>query len=348
MPDTNVQPEIEHGSEELRAVTVDAYNAEMRTADGFLGDRASMRAFRALLQRWRDALKDTGKDPLGDEPSNTFSKRRLDRIMVSGQPVAAGLVLGVVEEFAGDLAFVLRHLLQVEGWQGTERIVVGGGLRGSRIGELAIGRCNVLLRQAGIAIDIQPIRHDPDEAGLIGGVQLAPEAVLKQGAILAADIGGSNVRAGIVEPRLGRAADLSRARVTASELWRHADDLPEREAVVERLAAMLRDLLRSARRRGIRVAPFLAVGCPGRVMQHGHIAQGAQNLPGDWEDPEFNLPQRLAALVPEVGGHRVTVRQHNDAVVQGLSQTPFMQDVRHWGVLTIGTGLGNARFTNRS
>jgi hypothetical protein len=24
-----------------------------------------------------------------------------------------------------------------------------------------------------------------------------------------------------------------------------------------------------------------------------------------------------------------------------------MQDVAHWGVLTIGTGLGNARFSNR-
>ena len=38
---------------------------------------------------------------------------------------------------------------------------------------------------------------------------------------------------------------------------------------------------------------------------------------------------------------------HNDAVVQGLSEVPFMQDVDHWGVLTIGTGLGNARFTSR-
>jgi hypothetical protein len=35
-------------------------------------------------------------------------------------------------------------------------------------------------------------------------------------------------------------------------------------------------------------------------------------------------------------------------VVQGLSEVPFMQDVRRWGVLTIGTGLGNARFTNRA
>jgi hypothetical protein len=38
---------------------------------------------------------------------------------------------------------------------------------------------------------------------------------------------------------------------------------------------------------------------------------------------------------------------HNDAVVQGLSEVPRMADVRHWGVLTIGTGLGNAAFTNR-
>jgi hypothetical protein len=34
-------------------------------------------------------------------------------------------------------------------------------------------------------------------------------------------------------------------------------------------------------------------------------------------------------------------------VAQGLSEVPFMQDVDHWGVLTIGTGLGNARFSNR-
>ena len=38
---------------------------------------------------------------------------------------------------------------------------------------------------------------------------------------------------------------------------------------------------------------------------------------------------------------------HNDGVVQGLSEVPFMQEFAHWGVLTIGTGLGNARFTNR-
>ena len=39
---------------------------------------------------------------------------------------------------------------------------------------------------------------------------------------------------------------------------------------------------------------------------------------------------------------------HNDAVVQGLSELPHMKDRAHWGVLTIGTGLGNAKFTNRA
>lgn len=41
------------------------------------------------------------------------------------------------------------------------------------------------------------------------------------------------------------------------------------------------------------------------------------------------------------------ILMHNDAVVQGLSEVPFTRDFEHWGVLTIGTGLGNARFTNR-
>jgi hypothetical protein len=39
---------------------------------------------------------------------------------------------------------------------------------------------------------------------------------------------------------------------------------------------------------------------------------------------------------------------HNDAVVQGLSEVPFMRKVKRWGVMTLGTGLGNARFTSKS
>ena len=59
------------------------------------------------------------------------------------------------------------------------------------------------------------------------------------------------------------------------------------------------------------------------------------------------MPASLVEAIPRIGDHDAAVLMHNDAVVQGLSEVPFMQDVGHWGVLTIGTGLGNARFTNR-
>ena len=56
----------------------------------------------------------------------------------------------------------------------------------------------------------------------------------------------------------------------------------------------------------------------------------------------------LAALaIASVIIMATTVLMHNDAVVQGLSEVPSMQDVQKWAVFTIGTGLGNALFTNR-
>ena len=62
---------------------------------------------------------------------------------------------------------------------------------------------------------------------------------------------------------------------------------------------------------------------------------------------KFNLPASLVEAIPQIGDHDTAVLMHNDGVAQGLSEVPFMQDVARWGVLTIGTGLGNACFTNR-
>ena len=85
------------------------------------------------------------------------------------------------------------------------------------------------------------------------------------------------------------------------------------------------------------------------IRPDGAIDRGGQNLPGgNWESTRFNLPQAVKEAIPEIGGHETLVILHNDAVVQGLSQAPFMADVERWGILTIGTGLGNARFTNKS
>jgi hypothetical protein len=76
---------------------------------------------------------------------------------------------------------------------------------------------------------MMPIRHRPDDAGLIGALHLAPSWIFEgHDSIIAVDIGGTNIRCGVVETRRKRSADLSQACVWKSELWRHADE-PSRE-----------------------------------------------------------------------------------------------------------------------
>jgi predicted NBD/HSP70 family sugar kinase len=340
-----------HGSLELPSVIVDSYNVELRDKEGFVGDRASNRAFRSILDDWRDRLaRNGGGDPLGERPTEEISKKKLDKLLLEGSPEAAGVVQSAIEDFAQELATVVRRFLRLKGWRETERIVVGGGLRDSRLGELAIGRATVLLKGDGIDVTLVPIRHDPDEAGLIGACHLAPAWIFKgHEGLLAVDIGGTNIRAGVVLPNLDEASDTSKAEVWTSSLWRYRDDrpLPSREAAVKRLVEMLETLIDEAEGNKTSLAPFIGVGCPGLIAEDGSIERGGQNLPGNWESERFNLPNRLRDAIPRIGGHETIVALHNDAVVQGLSQTPFMQDVERWGVLTIGTGLGNARFTNR-
>ena len=346
--DTPAPPLLAHGAEQLSLVTVNTYNAELRTPDGFIGDRASKRAFQAILDDWRERMRKAGEDPLGDAPSDELSKKQLDKLLVEGDAEAAGVIHGAIEEFAQEFAAVVRRLLRLKCWKDTERIVVGGGLRQSRIGELAIGRTAVILKADGHEIDLKPIRHDPDHAGLIGSVQLVPAWILAgHDSILAVDIGGSNIRAGIVELRTRKKPDFSDAEVGHFELWRHADDSPKREDAVERLIDMLKGLIKRAGKDGHELAPFVGIGCPGVIEADGSIDRGGQNLPGNWEHKSFNLPQLVREAIPRIGDHDTVVVMHNDAVVQGLSELPFMQDVDHWGVLTIGTGLGNACFTNR-
>jgi ROK family len=337
-----------HGSGRLTEVDVDDYNAETSDKEGFVGDRASGRAFRAILEAAREQVRKLDEDPIGEVASTEISKKQLDRLLVDGDAEAAGLVLGTIEEFATEFAGVIRHFMKLKAWKGTERIVVGGGLRASRIGELAIGRTAVLLKGMEVDVQLVPIRHDPDEAGLIGCVQLAPSWMFSgHDGILAVDIGGANIRVGIVQLNAKKSGDLAKSKVVESELWRHADDDPNRNEAVERLVTMLKDMIKRADKSKIKLAPFVGIGCPGRIREDGSIEKGTQNLPGDWEHKNFNLPELLRTAVPEIDGHEMTPLMHNDAVVQGLSEVPFMKDVKHWGVMTIGTGLGNARFTNR-
>ncbi|HEY8509859.1 MAG TPA: ROK family protein [Steroidobacteraceae bacterium] len=341
-------PLLAHGAEQLSLVTVDAYNAEMRSADGFVGDRASKRAFQAILSDWRDRLRRAGEDPLGDTPTDEIGRKQLDKLLSEGDSEAGGLVHAAIEEFAQEFAAAIRRFLRLKEWKKTERIVVGGGMRESRIGELAIGRTAVLLKADGHEIELRPIRNDPDHAALIGALHLVPAWMLAgHDAVLAVDIGGTNIRAGLVELRTKKASDFSEATVNRLELWKHSDDEPTREEAVDELIGMLERLIKRADKEDLELAPFIGVACPGVIHPDGSIDRGGQNLPGNWESRSFNLPEQLREAIPTIGDHEVCVVMHNDAVLHGLSELPFMQDVEHWGVLTIGTGLGNAHFTNR-
>jgi predicted NBD/HSP70 family sugar kinase len=337
-----------HGASRLPSVDVDSFNVELKDDSGFLGDRASKGAFRKILDAQRKPLKKNGDDPLGDKSADAIGKSVLDEALLGDDIPAAALVIGAIEEFAQELAYVTQRFLKTKAWTDTERIVVGGGFRESRVGELAIARTEIILKSDGFKVDLLPIRYRPDDAGLIGCLHLAPSWIFEaHDSILGVDIGGTNIRCGVVETRSKKAPDLSKASVWESDLWRHGDDEPTREGAVKRLVKMLKGLIAAAEAEGLKLAPFIGIACPGVINGDGSIEKGAQNLPGNWESSKFNLPVSLIEAIPAIGDHDTTVLMHNDGVVQGLSEAPFMQDVARWGVLTIGTGLGNARFTNR-
>src|SRR3954465_3303572 len=198
------RPSVDNGS----------FNIELKDDEGFLGDRASKGAFRKILEQWRKPLRKSGEDPFGDEPSETINKKTLDAVLVGDDTEATAVVHSAIEEFAQELAYVTRRFLKTKAWAKTERIVVGGGFRDSRLGELAIARTEIIVKAEGFKVDMVPIRFDPDDAGLIGCLHLAPSWIFEAyDSILAVDIGGTNVHFGVVETRWEKAPDLAKAAV---------------------------------------------------------------------------------------------------------------------------------------
>src|ERR1700712_3133736 len=168
-----------HGAARLPSVDVDSYNVELKDEDGFLGDRASKGAFRKILDGLRKPLRGNGDDPFGKKPSQDIAKSALDEALMGDDVAAAALVHGAIEEFAQELAYVTRRFLKSKAWADTERIVVGGGFRQSRVGELAIARTDIILKAEDFKVDLVPIRFHPDDAGLIGTLHLAPSWIFE-------------------------------------------------------------------------------------------------------------------------------------------------------------------------
>jgi hypothetical protein len=350
MADTPIATVVSpHGSLRLPAVDIDSYNVGLKDNQGFIGDRASKGAFRTMLDRIRKTLRKAGDDPLGEEDSDELSKAELDSFLIEGEPEAAAAIHAAIEDFSQEFALIIQRFLKLKEWKNTERVVIGGGFRASRIGELVTGRTTIILKEKKIDVDLAPIRNHPDEAGLLGAIHLAPVWMFKSfDAVLAVDIGGTNIRAGVVQLNLKKSNNLAKAKVWKYSLWRHGDEENvKREQAIVQLGSMLQGLIAAASKKRLKLAPFIGIGCPGVIEEDGSIDRGTQNLPGNWESSKFNLPLALYEMIPSIGEHETSVVLHNDAVVQGLSEIPFVQDVSRWGIFTIGTGLGNARFTNR-
>jgi predicted NBD/HSP70 family sugar kinase len=339
-----------HGSDQLPGVTITSYNLEVKDKDGFIGDKASGRAFRSFVRDWRVTLRELGKDPFSEDLDAPVSKKKLDKFLAAGDPDAAAVVQGAIEDFANNLAFVVKRYLAQKSWREVKKIVVGGGLSMARVGELAVARANALLRADEVEIDLHTIRHHPDEAGLLGCLHLAPAWIFSgYSGIIAIDIGGSNIRCGVVRYDTKKDPELKHTTVSALDLWRHADEEKlSREEAVKRLVSMIQTLVTKAESEKLSIAPFIGLACPGIINPDGSIKRGAQNLPGNWEAASFRLPERLREAIPQIGDHETMVMMHNDAVIQGLSERPWMTDVEDWAVLTVGTGLGNASFRTRS
>jgi len=304
-----------HGASRLPSVEIDSFNIELKDGEGFIGDRASKGAFRDILDKWRKPLRKSGEDPFGKEPSKNISKKVLDAILVGDDTEASAVAHSAIEDFPQELAYVTRRFLKSKAWEKTERIVVGGGFRDSRLGELAIVRTEILPKAEDFKIDMVPIRAHPDDAGLIGTLHLAPSWIYEaHDFILAVDIGRTNIRCGVVETRRKKAEDLSKACVWKSELWRHADDEPSREGAVKRLVKMLKDLTAKAEKEGLKLAPVIGIACPGVIKADGSIEKDAQNLPGNWESSKFNLPASVVNAIPQIGEHDTAIVMHNDGV----------------------------------
>jgi hypothetical protein len=190
---------LTHGAGRLPSVDVLSYNVELKDDEGLVGDRASKGAFREFIESWRKPLRDIGDDPFADVPSSKLAKKKLDELLAKGEPESAGVIHGAIESFAQEFAGVVGRFLKLKQWKDAERVVVGGGFIGSRVGELAIARASIILKAEKIKTEISIIRNDPDEAALIGAVHLAPAWMFEaHNAIVAVDIGGTNIRTGIV------------------------------------------------------------------------------------------------------------------------------------------------------
>ncbi|MBS4083791.1 MAG: ROK family protein [Rhizobiales bacterium] len=338
-----------HGARILPRVEVTSYNLELTEKNKFVGDRANKKALTKLVQNWRQVLSKNGDDPFAGLSEGDLSRSEMEKFLKKGTPEAAGVIQSAIHDFAERLVEVIGKYARNAGeWKRVKEIVVGGGLSGSQVGRLVIGRAQALLSKGKHKIVLRPVSADPDDAALIGALQLIPGWLFAGFDVaFAVDIGGSNVRIGAVRFKLDKKMEIGTAKVVFRKHWAHAEDDASRQEILDFITKNLKKAVRWAKRKGLKAVPYIGVACPGRIRADGTVDRGAQNLPGHWESENFNLPQYLRDHITVLATQDTVVVMHNDAILQGLSELPSVRS-KVWGVLTIGTGLGNGSFEFRS
>ncbi len=339
---------MDHGRCDLPSVEVLSYSLPLRHGERFLGDLASGSEFRSVLSRERKKIRAEKEPPFGWRRTKEIDGEVLDAALRQDQHDAEAVVIErTLDAFSDRFADVLSRFLQTDEWRGTQRILCGGGLMEGEVGaDLARRTCERIAREHP-GIDLRRLHHNPDDAGMIGWAYAAPRGVLAEGnGFVAVDIGGTNVRWGIV--RIDRSPhDRDRLDIVRRDKWCHAESDVGREEMLDLIAKGARSMLDGAQADGLRLAPFVGLSCPGVIRDDGSLASGGQNLPGDWSEPGFHLSDEIAERLKAVEGRAPLVLVHNDAVIQALSDVPRMGDVERWAAVTLGTGLGNCSFRNR-
>lgn len=339
---------VRHGDRRLPLVDLGGYSLPLQAGDAFLGDLASGSRFREVLRNERHRVKCSEAPPFGHDRTHEIDGDELDAALLEQATTPEGRVIDqAIQTFSRHLAAVLRRFLATAEWEGTERIVCGGGLMEGRVGAEIVDRTGRLLRETGECAELTRLHHAPDEAGMIGWAYADGSGLLgRADGFVAVDIGGTNVRWATVKCN-GPLVSGREPEVVHHDKWSHAEENADRAGLLDRIAASIMEMIRHAERDALKLSPMIGISCPGVMRPDGRFSDGCQNLPGEWCDGTFSLPDEIGHRLRERGIPDRVVALHNDAVIQALSETPWMQDVVHWAAVTMGTGLGNCSFENR-
>ncbi len=189
----------------LSSVDIDSFNIELKDDDGFSRRPAPARAPSArFLMSWRKPAEEKRRRSARQKSHRRNSPRATSTTCwwaTMSRPPA--LVHSAIEEFAQELAYVDRPRSSRPRRGRIPSVSWSAAAFGqSRVGELAIARADIILKAEDFDVDLVPIRFHPDDAGLIGTLHLAPSWIFEgHDSILAVDIGGTNIRCGVVETR---------------------------------------------------------------------------------------------------------------------------------------------------